>query len=1208
MENLLSSDSHLLAEAFKGFLSSSDEYAFVKDKNFVYHAASEAFAKLCEQDGIANILGKTDYDLFPSDIADIIRSDDEKLLATGKALSGYTEKLLTKNGTVRWSKTWKQLVKNQQGEVIGLYGRGRDVTAEVEMQTELASSRHFKKLVNSMLDGVSILHEQDGGFLLDFFNEAWCKVHYFSKSYAQSLLHSNVQDFVYPADVEALKQEFWQVDSGTKPEGHYVYRVYGEDKKLHWLDIRYRMAYEENGIKYYYASHINLDAQKEAEAKLADSQLALREAISHSDIQFFTYFPDKNRCEIYAVSERLSELPMVWEAFPDDFLSYTKASPEDRAAYKRMLQQVLDGADYGECTVRFLYKDTWGWEHMRLNAVRDENGKLIKAQGYSENVTQKKLEEHQLQEKLLKLRSLTGNTFETFTFNLTKKTNPDIQTRDWKLLEISVPEELKREAFVICPPLKESNPATVDVLLRAAARIPDAAERAQFIVTCSSDAVRQAYSQGHYKGEVCYRRYIGDTLRWVISTSEVLPDPATGDLVALYYTADVTDRVVREKMFNAIAVKHFETVGYYDLQTDKLYVNATHDAVDATFTEGVSYQEAIEIVAQNCSTKEEATTYLANMAPEMLKAKLASSPLYTCYYTRKDKCLTLPGQPLRQMRDDIFYLDEHKDVIVFLLSDITEVVERESEQREKLASALLAAQQASVAKSEFLSRMSHEIRTPMNAIIGLDAIALQEKNLTKAMEDYLQKIGLSARFLLSLINDILDMSRIESGRMLLKKAPFNFEDMINSINTILYEQCRVNGLDYDCVLKSYTEPFYIGDVMKLQQVLINLLGNSVKFTPKGGKVHFMIEQIASAKDKAVLRFEVADTGIGIDERFIPHLFEAFTQEERGTTSVYGGTGLGLAISKNIINLMGGTISVHSIKNVGSEFTVEVELGLTKETVRKQTLLPPKQQSLYTLIVDDDVIVCRHTQLVLKDAGYEAEWVESGAGALTKVTKQHELYKDYDVILLDWKMPDMDGIETARRIRKIVGPEVTIIIMTAYDWANIEQKALEAGVNLFMKKPLFVNSLNQAFANINLQKPQETTTVPEFDFTGKRVLLAEDNVINAEIAKKLLEHRHCSVEVVSNGAEAVESFAENPNGYYDAILMDVRMPIMDGLSATKAIRAMRREDSKTVPILAMTANAFAEDVNISLQSGMNAHLTKPIEPAVFYSTLYKYFKK
>lgn len=544
--------------------------------------------------------------------------------------------------------------------------------------------------------------------------------------------------------------------------------------------------------------------------------------------------------------------------------------------------------------------------------------------------------------------------------------------------------------------------------------------------------------------------------------------------------------------------------------------------------------------------------------------------------------------------------------IIALFISMSRSSKRISKAYEQEKAALAAAKQASLAKTEFLSRMSHEIRTPMNAIIGLDALALMEKGLSQPLVDYLQKIGISARFLLSLINDILDMSRIESGHMVLKKESFNFEDMIGDINTILYEQCRANGLEYECVLKSFTEESYIGDATKLQQVLINLLGNAIKFTPKGGKIHFMIEQLSRTKEKAHLRFDICDTGIGIDKKFIPHLFEAFTQENRGRTSPFGGTGLGLAIAQNIINLMEGKITVQSMKNVGSVFSVDVELGISADSLQPRDI-SKKLMPLQTLIVDDDIIICQHTQMILRNAGFKTEYADSGRAAVEMVITRHKTHHDYDLIILDWQMPDMDGIETTREIRKIVGPEVTIIIMTAYDWSEVEKQGRAAGVDLYMKKPLFASSVTRAFENVFLHKgAKDPERQPEFDFSGRRILLAEDNTINAEIARNMLERKGCQVKLAVNGAEAVEAFAAAPVAWFDAILMDVRMPIMDGLDATKAIRAMRKEDAKTVPILAMTANAFQEDAKASLEAGMNAHLTKPITPITLYTALQRHF--
>ena len=720
---------------------------------------------------------------------------------------------------------------------------------------------------------------------------------------------------------------------------------------------------------------------------------------------------------------------------------------------------------------------------------------------------------------------------------------------------------------------------------------------------------RQALLSAHQAGErtaamECYASPDGRRPGWIRLQMNYLKRPGSEDVIAFGTLREISDEVIYRELTNRIVESNYENVSYLDLFSGQLFVKAAHD--DRAFAlDKLAYGEALDRAVKRWVRPAQAEEIGEKMSAQTVKAALEKSSVYTVYYNIRRG----PADSAeRQIKNDAFYLDDNRNVIVFLLSDVTDVFERERENREKMAQALAAAEQASLAKTEFLSRMSHEIRTPMNAIIGLDAIALQEEGLTSSMVDHLQKIGISARFLLSLINDILDMSRIESGRMALRNEPFNFEEMIGGINTILYEQCRDSGLDYDCVLKSWTEETYVGDVTKLQQVLINLLGNAVKFTPSGGKVHFMIQQISRTKERARLRFEISDTGIGIDDRFLPQLFEPFTQENRGRTSAYGGTGLGLAISRNIVQLMNGEIAVHSIKNVGSEFTVELELGLTKESVRRREL-GNNLKPLFTLIVDDDVIVCQHTQMLLSDAGLRTEYVDSGAGAVKKVEAQHKARADYDLVLLDWQMPDMDGIETAREIRKIVGPEVTIIIMTAYDWADIEKRARAAGVDLFMKKPIFASSVTRAFENVLQRKADgaEQEAGPEYDFRGRRILLAEDNEINAEIARSLLEMKGCEVETAANGAEAVESFAAAPAGRFDAILMDVRMPVMDGLDAARAIRAMRKADARTVPIFAMTANAFQEDVNMSLEAGMNAHMTKPIEPITLYETLQRYFK-
>lgn len=593
---------------------------------------------------------------------------------------------------------------------------------------------------------------------------------------------------------------------------------------------------------------------------------------------------------------------------------------------------------------------------------------------------------------------------------------------------------------------------------------------------------------------------------------------------------------------------------------------------------------------------------LHDMLPDGIRENLKDKRVYSAVYGVYDE-----NKNIRQKRVQYAYLDKESEQILITRTDVTDLLEQQKQQQNMLEAALLTAEQANSAKSDFLSRMSHEIRTPMNAIIGMSTIAAQSIGDDTQVADCIGKIGISSRFLLSLINDILDMNRIESGKMLLKNEKIPFEEFLNGINAICYTQAQAKNIDYENVVDSSVEDYYIGDAMKLQQVIINILGNAIKFTPHGGRVVLHVQQIKKDQFHAGIRFIVNDTGCGISEEFLPQLFEPFAQEHSGTTTMYSGTGLGLAICKSLVEMMDGHIEVRSIVGTGSEFTIDVKMGITEES-RTRYLNNPHYhfEQLKTLVVDDDVTVCEQAMITLKEMKIKAEWVDSGAKAIQRVQEKWNQQQFYNMILVDWKMPGMDGIETARRIRTIVGPDVTIIIMTAYDWANIEQEAKLAGVNLLMSKPMFKSSLISAFERaLGKQTEAATQVTPDFRFDGKRILLAEDHPLNVEVAKRLLEARGFVVEHADNGLRALEMYTTTPVGYYDAILMDIRMPQMDGLQAANAIRHLTKETARTIPIIAMTANAFDEDVQKSKMAGMNAHLAKPIEPQLLYQTLYDF---
>ena len=524
-----------------------------------------------------------------------------------------------------------------------------------------------------------------------------------------------------------------------------------------------------------------------------------------------------------------------------------------------------------------------------------------------------------------------------------------------------------------------------------------------------------------------------------------------------------------------------------------------------------------------------------------------------------------------------------------------------AESREALQDALASAEHANRAKTAFLSNMSHEIRTPMNAIIGLNNIAMNDPTASDKVKEYLEKIGASAQHLLGIINDILDMSRIESGRMTVKQEEFSFSKGLEQVNTMISGQCRDKGLRYDCRITGRVNDYYIGDIMKLKQVLINILGNAVKFTPEGGAVRLVIEEGPHFDRKATLKFVISDTGIGMSKEYLPHIFEAFSQEDASSTSRYGSTGLGMPITKSIVELMNGHIEVQSEKGKGSVFTVTVTLGESdrKSVQTKEGDLDPHELSV--LVIDDDRVALEHAEIVLGQIGIGCETAESGWEGVDKVRIRHGRREDYDLILIDWRMPEMDGVETTRQIRSLVGNDTPIIILTSFNWDDIAEEAKAAGVDTFVAKPLFAGSVMDEFREA-FRRKNEVLERKTADLKGKRVLLAEDVAINAEIILMVLSMREMEADLAENGRVAVESFESHAPGYYDAILMDMRMPEMDGLEATRHIRSMDRSDAKTVPIIALTANAFDEDVQRSMQAGLNAHLSKPVEPDALFETL------
>ncbi|MBR4461685.1 MAG: response regulator [Erysipelotrichaceae bacterium] len=660
----------------------------------------------------------------------------------------------------------------------------------------------------------------------------------------------------------------------------------------------------------------------------------------------------------------------------------------------------------------------------------------------------------------------------------------------------------------------------------------------------------------------------------------------------------------QNKLITALSSDYW-SVYYVELDKDEGICYQSHTDIDDGVKEGeyFRYLETFTNYANRYVTEAYREEFLKFIQIDSIKEKLSENRIisYTYVVRRHDK------ESYEMVRfAGVRHPEDRNDHLVRAVGacfcDVDAETRKNLAQNQALSDALDTAEQANKAKTAFLSNMSHEIRTPMNAIIGLDSIALNDPETPEKTKEYLVKMGDSAQHLLNLINDILDMSRIESGRMVLKKEEFSFRKLLETINTMFSGQCTDKGLDYHCYIKGKVDDYYIGDNMKLRQILINILGNAVKFTPEGGTVEFNVECLNKFDGQSTLRFVIKDNGIGISEEFLPHIFDTFAQEDSSSTNRYGSSGLGLAITKNIVEMMNGNIEVQSKKGEGSTFTVDVTLlDSDRKDDSDDKEIHPDEMSV--LIVDDDPIACEHARLVLSEAGIAAETAESGMQALEMVKLQHARRQPYNLILIDWKMPEMDGVETSRQIREIVGDESAIIILTAYRWDDVLEEALKAGVDSFIAKPLFVaNVLDEFSSAVKKKKQQNIYEESKTNLCGRRILLAEDVQINAEIMKMVLQAREIEVDLAENGKIALDKYLSHPAYHYDAILMDMRMPEMDGLEASRRIRAAELEDSKTIPIIALTANAFDEDVQRSMQAGLNAHLSKPVQPEVLYETL------
>ncbi len=684
-----------------------------------------------------------------------------------------------------------------------------------------------------------------------------------------------------------------------------------------------------------------------------------------------------------------------------------------------------------------------------------------------------------------------------------------------------------------------------------------------------------------------------------------------GELVYQRFLLDWTAQKLEEKqherrqkeLIQALSID-YEFVCFFDLDTGAgipLQTNGVNGSdFSDLFKEGISFEESMGKYIENYVYAEDKEVFRQLSSLDGLKRELTKKKLYYVNY-RISRGENVEYYQLKAVRTGAW--DTNRGIVMGFRS-VDEEIRSEMEKKDLLEDALMQANRANKAKSIFLSNMSHDIRTPMNAIVGFTSLAISHIDRKEQVEEYLKKIMTSGNHLLSLINDVLDMSRIESGKIRLEEKPCSLPDILHGLRNILQADVHAKQLELYIDAIDVTDENIYCDKLRLNQVLLNLLSNSVKYTGAGGTVSMMITEKAGApKGYANYEFCIRDTGIGMSEEFVAHIFEPFEREKSTTLSGIPGTGLGMAITKNIVDMMHGSIKVKSEKDVGTEFTVSFTFRIDNEAQIPAEI--PELKNCRALVVDDDFNSCDGVTYMLGQLGMRAEWTLSGKEAVLRTRQAAMRGDDYSVYIVDWLLPDMNGVEVTRRIQKEMGGNAPVIVLTAYDWSDIEEEAREAGVSAFCSKPIFLSELRDCLRMV-IDSSDETIQNEEDHVRHRtgRILLAEDNELNQEIAVAILEEAGFSVDVAGDGQIAVDMLQKSQPGYYQLILMDVQMPLMDGYEATKIIRRLENKELASIPILAMTANAFEEDKQTALVCGMNGHIAKPIDVDKLFDTMDK----